>query len=81
MGDHLSCPHFSPYFVSTILKNFPFSEKGEIGFFCFRGEGLGSSEIIENQVMMCDNGGGYYSSKKTDDICEDVCGQVLLFIL
>lgn len=20
---------------------------------------------------------GYYSSKKTDDICEDVCGQVL----
>lgn len=24
---------------------------------------------------------GYYSSKKTDDICEDVCGQVLLFSL
>jgi hypothetical protein len=20
---------------------------------------------------------GYYSSKKTDDICEDVCGQVI----
>lgn len=24
--------------------------------------------------------GGYYSSKKTDDICEDVCGQVFLII-
>lgn len=24
---------------------------------------------------------GYYSSKKTDDICEDVCGQVLLIFL
>lgn len=22
---------------------------------------------------------GYYSSKKTDDICEDVCGQVLFY--
>lgn len=24
---------------------------------------------------------GYYSSKKTDDICEDVCGQVLFYFL
>lgn len=24
---------------------------------------------------------GYYNSKKTDDICEDVCGQVLGFLI
>lgn len=23
---------------------------------------------------------GYYSSKKTDDICDDVCGQVIFHI-
>jgi hypothetical protein len=35
-------------------------------------------QYTTNRVLIMSD--GYYSSKKTDDICEDVCGQVLLFL-